>query len=155
MKSTLPRRVSNELATWFRRDPFAPLREEMNDLLSRFAGDGNGGWFSDVQIPSMDLAESDKQIEIKMDVPGLKSEEIQVELQGNTLVVSGEHKEDKETKDKAFHRIERSTGKFYRAVTLPCAVQQGTVEAVCRDGVLTVTLPKVEAACAKKIAVKP
>lgn len=154
MKSTLPRRVSSELATWFRRDPLAPLREEMNELINRFAGDGNGGWFSDVQIPSMDLSETDKNIEIKMDVPGLKPDEIQVELQGNTLVVSGEHKEEKETKEKSFHRVERNSGKFYRAVTLPCAVQQGTVDAVCRDGVLTLTLPKVEAACAKKIAVK-
>lgn len=154
MKSTLPRRVSSELATWFRRDPLAPLREEMNELINRFVGDGNGGWFSDVQIPSMDLSETDKNIEIKMDVPGLKPDEIQVELQGNTLVVSGEHKEEKETKEKSFHRVERNSGKFYRAVTLPCAVQQGTVDAVCRDGVLTLTLPKVEAACAKKIAVK-
>jgi len=154
MKSTLPRRVSNELATWFRRDPFAPLREEMNELISRFAGDGNTAWFSDVQVPSMDLSENDKQIEVKMDVPGMKSEELQIELQGNTLVVSGEHKEEKETKAKSFHRIERSSGKIYRAVTLPCAVQQGTVDAVCRDGVLTVTLPKVETACSKKIPVK-
>lgn len=154
MKSTLPRRVSNELATWFRRDPFAPLREEMNELISRFGGDGNGGWFSDVQVPSMDLSENDKQIEVKMDVPGLKSEELQIELQGNTLIVSGEHKEEKETKEKSFHRVERSIGKVYRAVTLPCPVEQGTVDAVCRDGVLTVTLPKVEAACAKKIPVK-
>lgn len=154
MKSTLPSRVSNELATWFRRDPFAPLREEMNELINRFAGEGNGGWLSDVRVPSMDLTETAKEIEVKMDVPGFKSEELQIELQGNMLVVSGEHKDKKEITEKAIHRVERSSGKIYRAVTLPCPVQQGTVDAVCRDGVLTVTLPKVESACAKKIAVK-
>jgi HSP20 family protein len=70
------------------------------------------------------------------------------------LVITGERKEEKEEKGKTFHRIERRSGSIRRSVTLPCAVKEGEINAQCKDGVLTVTLPKAEKACTRKIPVK-
>ena len=154
MKTTLPARVSNRLSALFHPDPFASFRGEMNDLIGRFAGELNGGGLADVEIPSMDVAETDTQIEIKMDVPGMKPEEVNVEVQGNTLVVTGEHKEEKEEKGKTYHRIERRSGSIQRSITLPCDVQEGQIAAECKNGILTVTLPKAEQSRTRKIPVK-
>jgi HSP20 family protein len=151
MKTTLPSRVSNRLSTWFRPDPFGTFRDEVNDLFNRFSGEFDGEL---AELPSMDLAETDSQIEVKMDVPGYKPEEINVEVQGDTLVVTGEHKEEKEEKGKTFHRIERRSGSIKRSVTLPCAVEVGKINAECKDGVLAVTLPKAEKTNSRKIPVK-
>ena len=125
----------------------------MNDPIGRFAGEFDGT-LADVEIPSMDVAETDNQIEVKMDVPGMKPEEVTVEVQGNTLVVSGEHKEEKEEKGKTFHRIERKTGSIQRSITLPCKVQEDKIVAECKNGVLSVTIPKAEQAKTRKIPVK-
>lgn len=152
MKTSLPARVSNRLSNLFHRDPFASFREDMNDLIGRFAGEFDNGLT--VEIPSMDLAETDNQIEIKMDVPGLKPEEVNVEVQGNALVVTGQHKEEKEEKGKTYHRIERRTGSIQRSITLPCDVNEGQIVAECKNGVLTVTIPKAEQAKTRKIPVK-
>jgi HSP20 family protein len=152
MKTSLPARVSNGLSNFFHRDPFASFREDMNDLIGRFAGEFDNG--VTIEVPSMDLAETDSQIEIKMNVPGLKPEEVNVEVQGNTLVVTGEHKEEKEEKGKTYHRIERRSGSIQRSITLPCEVKEGQVAAECKNGVLTVVLPKAEQARTRKIPVK-
>jgi HSP20 family protein len=152
MKTSLPSRVSNRLSNFLHRDPFSSFREDMNDLIGRFAGEFDNGLT--LEVPSMDLAETDSQIEIKMDVPGLKPEEVNVEVQGNTLVVTGAHQEEKEEKGKTYHRVERRRGSLQRSVTLPCEVQEGQIVAECKNGVLTVTLPKAEQARTRKIPVK-
>jgi HSP20 family protein len=126
----------------------------MDDVLARFSTGPNAGWLSEVQLPSTDVAETDKSIEVKMDVPGFKPEEINVEVQGNLLLISGEHKEEKEEKGKTFHRLERRAGSIRRTITLPTPVEQERVAAQCRDGVLTISLPKTEESRTKKIAVK-
>lgn len=154
MSSTLPSRASNRLSTWFNRDPFASFRDEVNDLIGRLAVEFDTGDAMEARMPSMDLSETDKQIEVKMDVPGMKADEINVEVQGNTLVISGEHREEKEEKGKTFHRMERRCGSIRRMVTLPCAVDEGNISAECNNGVLTVTLPKAETAQKRKIPVK-
>ena len=154
MKTTLPARVSNRLSSWIRRDPFGSFRDEVNDLFNRFAGEFDGGELAEFEMPSMDLAETDSRIEVKLDVPGYKPEEVNVEVQGDMLIITGEHKEEKEEKGKTFHRIERRSGSIRRAVTLPCAVKEAEINALCKDGVLTVTMPKAEKAVTKKIPVK-
>ncbi|MBX3444565.1 MAG: Hsp20/alpha crystallin family protein [Planctomyces sp.] len=155
MKTNLPGRVSSGFAGLMNRDPVRALRSEMNELFGRFSDDwGDGGWMTEFRAPSMDLAETDKEIEVKVDVPGLKPEEINVEVQNNVLVISGEHREEKEEQGKTFHRIERRSGSLQRSITLPCAVQENKIVAQCRDGVLTITLPKAEEACRRKIPVK-
>ncbi len=154
MTTSLPTRPSRGLSNWFDREPFSSLREEMNELLSRFSTEGNGGWITAERTPSLDLAETDGEIEIKMEVPGIKPEEIDIEVRGDSLHVSGRHEEETEEKGKTYHRIERRSGSFNRTVPLPCPVNESKVTAQCRDGVLTITLPKTEESKAHKIPVK-
>lgn len=157
MSSALSTRVSQALSPLFGRDPFSSFQREMDELLSKFQSDwnGNGNGLLAANLPSLDLSETDDALQVRMDVPGMKADEINIEVSGNTLRVSGEHKEEKEEKGKTFHRLERRSGSFNRTVALPVAVKEGQVTAETADGVLTIKLPKVEAAKTQKVAVKP
>lgn len=154
MTTLLPSRLSRGLSGLLSRDPFLDLRSEMDEMMSRYVQDWNGGTLSEMTFPSTDISETDDTVEVKMDIPGLKAEEIDIEVRGNTLQVSGEHKEEKEEKGKTFHRVERRQGRVYRSITLPADVDEAKVSAECHEGVLTVTLPKAEKAKSHKIAVK-
>jgi HSP20 family protein len=154
MSTTLtPRkpRVTNEPP---RRDALSVIREEMDDLLSRVWGGREDGWFAGVFSPSLDVAEADNAYQLRMDIPGMQASDINVEVHGNLVTISGERKEEKEETDKTFHRVERRTGKFSRTLTLPSNVNEGEVAADYAQGVLTVMLPKREEAETKKINVK-
>lgn len=154
MTTTLPKRVSRGLQSWLRQNPLENLRAEMDQLINQFSADWNGDIMTEMGFPSMDLSETDKTLEVKMDVPGFKPDEIKVEVRDNTLFVSGEHREEKEEKGKRFHRVERRSGSIERSIALPAPVDKEKVAAVCRDGVLTVTLPKTADASTRKIEVK-
>ena len=124
-------------------------------MLSRFSERWNGGdGLPEMWNPSLDLSETDKEILITMDAPGMKPEEIEIEVSGGTARIHGEHKEEKEEKGRTFHRMERPTGSFARIVELPCDVKEDMVAAEYKDGVLRVTLPKSEAAKPHKVTVK-
>ena len=153
MAGTLVERARRSVTPWSRREPFQSLREEMQDLAGRFWGEEGDGWLLG-GAPSIDLSETDNSVEVKMDLPGIKANEIDIQVNGNLLTVSGERKEEKEEKGKTFHRVERRLGSFSRSVTLPCAVLEKEAAAECREGVLTITLPKAEEAKTHKIQVK-
>lgn len=104
--------------------------------------------------PSVDMSETDKAIEVRLDLPGMNAQDIEVRVNQNVLTVSGERKEEKDEKGKTFYRMERFAGRFSRAITLPSTVAEDEVVADYKEGVLTVTLPKVEAVKARKITVK-
>jgi len=152
-ETTTPARVSRGLRPFFNRDPLSALRQEMEDLFSRFTSEGAEGWFAGAMAPSLDLSETNESLQVKIDVPGLKPEDIEIEVRNNTLRVSGERKEEKEEKGKSFHRVERRTGRFSRTVNLPCAVQENKVQAEYHDGVLSILMPKSEEARAHRIKV--
>jgi len=154
MAKQLPPKTSRGLSPWFSREPFRTLQEEMDDLISRFSADWNGEPFAGMTAPSVDLSETDEALQIRMDLPGVKPEEIDVEVTGNTIRISGERKEEQEEQGKTFHRVERRSGSFARALTLPGAVEEDKVEAEYEDGVLNITLPKTEQARTRKIDVK-
>jgi HSP20 family protein len=104
--------------------------------------------------PAADVSETDKTIEVKMDLPGINANDIDVQVNGNLLTVSGERKEEKEEKGKTYHRIERRNGRFSRSTTLPAAVKEDKVDAQYHDGVLTITMDKAEEAKSRRIKVK-
>ena len=137
-------------------DPFSVLRQDVNDLFSNFWGtNGNGiPAFKMALAPALDVSEKDNCFEIHMDIPGVESKDVDVQVLGNTVTISGSRKEEKEEKGKTFHRIERSSGSFSRTVTLPCEVNEKEVAAEYTSGVLSVILPKSESAKPKKVAVK-
>jgi HSP20 family protein len=126
----------------------------MEDLMSRFWGDEEDGWQFARLTPAIDVTESESALEARVDLPGVNPDEIDIQLSGNLLTVSGERREEKEEKGRTYHRIERRSGSFSRCVSLPCAVQEDEVAADCRDGVLTITLPKTDEAKSHKIEVK-
>lgn len=154
MSVNVPARTTraSQLPSFF--TPFRSLREEMDDLINRFSRDWDGNLLSTFRPPT-DIAETAESLEIRVDAPGMKPEDISIEVTGNVLKISGERKEDKEEKGKTFHRVERRTGQFYETMTLPCAVKEDKVQAEFHDGVLTITLPKIEEAKTHKVKVKP
>jgi HSP20 family protein len=137
-----------------RTEPRTGFFEEIEDAMSRMWDQGAGGWTFGASVPSLDVSETEKAVEVKLDVPGVTAKEIDIKLNGNLLTVSGERKEEEEKKGKTFHRIERRYGSFSRSITLPCKVQEDEVAAEYHDGVLSITLPKSEEAKSKKITVK-
>lgn len=153
MSTALSTRVSQALSPLFGRDPIASLQQEMDELLSRFKSDWNGNGLPAVISPSVDLSETDDSLQLRLDVPGMKADEIDIQVSGNTIRISGEHKEEKEEKGRTFHRVERRSGSFSRALTLPAAVKEDKVSAECKDGVLTIILPKTEVAKTQKVKV--
>jgi len=136
------------------RSPFALLRQEMDELISRFWDGEKENWFTVPYAPSVDLTESTNAFEIRMDIPGLDAKDIDVQIHGSTVTLSGQRKEEKEEKGKTYHRVERRTGSFSRTLMLPCEVNEDEVAAEYNQGVLSVKLPKCEEAKSKKVAVK-
>ncbi len=108
------------------------------------------GW-----TPAFDLYEEKDKFIIKAEVPGMKRENIDVSVHGNTLTISGERKEEEEHKESDVHRSERYFGRFQRNITLPSAIDAGKISASYHDGILNITLPKTEEAKGKRIEIKP
>jgi HSP20 family protein len=103
--------------------------------------------------PALDVHEDKDGYTIRVELPGMKREEIEVSIQDDALIISGERKAETVSEGTEVHRQERYHGKFSRALTLPTAVAGDKVKAAYKDGVLTVTLPKAEEAKPKQIAV--
>jgi len=154
MAGILTKREPRSIRPLFRRGPLYGLQEEMQDLFSQVLGEGGETWLSGHIVPSLDLSETDQAVDVRMDVPGMKPDDIDIQVNGNLLTVSGENKEEKEEKGRSFHRIERRCGSFSRSVTLPCAVKEDKIDAKYLDGVLTISMPKSEEAKSRKIKVK-
>lgn len=119
--------------------------------------DREGEWTESLTVaPRLDMSETDTAVEVQTDLPGIKPEEVTVELQDNCLVITAEHREEAEQKPengRKFHRIERRQGRFSRSVWLPCPVDEAGIEAKLSDGVLTVTMPKSKQAQRRRIAI--
>ncbi len=123
------------------------FKKEVDDLFSKFFG--SEGWlptsyFSRGFNPALDISETDEDIIVKVELPGVDPKGIEVNLAGTTLTVKGEKKEEREENTESVHRIERSYGSFLRSITLPCEVNEEKTEATFKDGVLNLKLPKNE-----------
>ncbi len=133
------------------RNSLARFEREMENLMGGMVG-RSGDW--EGLEPRMNLAETEKEFEVTAELPGLKPEEVKVEVKNRELWISGERKEEKEEKGKTWHRMERRYGEFRRVMPLPAAVDEAKVEAKVENGVLKVVLPKTEAAKPRHIEVK-
>ena len=105
-------------------------------------------------IPPVDVYEDEQQLVLKLEVPGIKQEDLDVQVENQTLTVKGERKFEKSEKEENFHRIERRYGSFTRTFTLPQTVDAGSVKANYEQGVLTIALAKKEAAKPKQVQVE-
>jgi len=156
LKSLIP--VGRDRGTAASTSPFMSLQREIDRLFDdfsrgfpTFASFGNGK--SDL-LPSMDVTETDKQIEITAELPGLEEKDVQINVADNLLTIRGEKKAEKEEKDKNYRLVERSYGSFERTLELPDGVNLDAIQASIAKGVLKVTVPKPAPAQVKKIDVK-
>jgi HSP20 family protein len=104
--------------------------------------------------PRVDIAETEKEFSIKAEIPAVKKEDVKVTIDNGVLTIKGERKQEKEEKDKKFHRVERLYGSFTRSFTLPDNVDESKIEASFKDGVLNLSLAKTEETKPKAIDVK-
>ena len=135
-----------------RWEPFAELGE-LRAQLDRMFGE-----LGDVRQrawrPAVDVVRDDGNLVIRADVPGIKPEEVKVEVEDDILTVSGQHEERKEEKDKDYLRRERRYGSFSRSMALPAGVDPKRIKATTHDGVVEVTIPLPKEPEKKKIEVK-
>ena len=128
------------------------LRDEMDRMFEGLWGDTtnrDGGMF----MPPVDMVENDDNFVVSVELPGLKKDEIKMTMQNNALTISGSKKHEFESKEDTVHRVERSYGSFCRSINLPSTVDPSAIKASYESGVLKVTLPKVEEAKPKEIAI--
>lgn len=148
MRSLIPWRRRHEVA-------LQALWPEMESLFHRFfsepeEGPGEGrSW-----APRVDVEETDKELIIKADLPGVEPKDVDVSVSDGTLVLRGEKKETHETKKKDYRCVERYVGKFYREIPLPEGVDRDKIAASSAKGVVTVTIPKKPEVQPRKISVK-
>lgn len=135
----------NILTRWDPSRSLTTFQDQMNELMQEFFGPGNGQKVAEFN-PLVDVTETADSIIVKAEVPGMDAKDIELKIEGDTLAMRGEKKFEKEEKGKSFHRVERTYGAFHRTFRLPTEVKVDAVKAVCKNGVLEVTLPKVEAA---------
>lgn len=136
-----------------RFDPFSDIRElekRFFPSVSSFFRDDEMSGFK----PAVNTREGEYAYHVEVDLPGVKKEDIKVDITGNTLTISGERKTKEEVKEKEYYKCESSYGKFQRSFTLPDNIDQENLTASCEDGVLEVVIPKAKAAERKKIEVK-
>lgn len=134
--------------TPFKRAGAPDLFREMEQMAKHFWHDFP---FRDIRTgvelewaPRIDIVETDKTVEVKAELPGMEKKDIDITLDRDLLTITGEKKIEKEDKDRHYHRIERHYGTFYRTVRLPTEVDAEKINAAFKDGVLTITLPRVE-----------
>jgi HSP20 family protein len=145
-------RGAGQLARW---DPFA-LLDELQDELARVWGrplampsmmtrsmrTGGDGSMAETWAPRMDIYEQDGQLIVKAELPGVKKDDIRVEMEDGDLVISGERQEEREINEGDYYRIERSVGRFFRRIPIPFEANPDQIQARVEDGVLEVRIPR-------------
>jgi len=140
------------MASLVRWDPFRALRRRddvFEDLFREVFGPGE----QELMEPAAEVAESDSEVTVKMAIPGVEKEQIQISVDDRTLTVRGEVKKETEEKKKNFYRQEIRYGSFQRALSLPCEVDGAKAKADLKNGMLKIVMPKSQQPKAQKISV--
>ncbi len=130
------------------------LQREVDSIFDQFFGRGSDDDTSTVWAPRTDLSETDDAFRIRLDVPGMTKDDIAINLQNNTLTVSGERSSERQEDGEEYVRVERAFGNFHRTFTLPDAVDPDRVEATYDEGVLTINVPKTEKSTRRQIEIQ-
>lgn len=118
------------------------LNEEMEQMLRGInGGAGSAGW-----APTVDIDRTNGSLKITAELPGVKKEDVKVELSDEAIVIQGERKQERKEDKEGYHRWERSYGQFYRAIPIPEGAKVDEIQAELKDGVLQVTVPVPESA---------
>ncbi len=145
------------LPTMERRDPFAEMERmarQMDLLTKTIFGRPEMQFFPSKVFPAINITEDKEKYYVRAELPGIKADELQVEVTGKNLSISGERKIQSEGENAKYHRKEREEGRFSRVISLPGEVDADSVDAKLINGVLTIAIAKSVAARAKQITVK-
>ncbi len=153
-QSNAPKRVGD----------FAPahqFRSEMDRFFDRFLRHPWGSffeertepWLSGAWTPALDLSETDQEVQVRMELPGVESDKLDLTVNGTSLTIRGEKSEDAEESGRSFHRVERRFGSFERTVELPQSVDENSITADHRNGILTIRAKKAATAQRKRIPI--
>jgi len=122
------------------------LQKEMNRLFDRLVPTdaGNGEKMGLSFIPAAEITETPEAVQIKLEIPGMKAKDLNLEVTADSLTINGERKSEIKTEEEGFTRTEFRYGKFHRVIPLPVRVDNNNVTAEYKDGILNLTLPKAE-----------
>lgn len=142
-----------EITIW---RPFQELKKEMDRLFQEFFGKSYfpERWEVVEWAPAVDVSETNDEVIVKADIPGVNAEDIEINIVDNVLTIKGEKKREKEEKKENFYRVERYYGTFMRSIQLPSEIDIEKVKAQYKDGVLKIVLPKKPESKAKVIKVE-
>ncbi|MBK9602886.1 MAG: Hsp20/alpha crystallin family protein [Anaerolineales bacterium] len=144
----------SNLIRWEPAREMMTLREAMDrlfdDAFTRPLSMAGNGW----AVPAVDMYQTDNEVVVKAALPGMKAEDVQLNVTGEVLTIKGEIKQKEEVKEKAYHLREQRWGMFERSVILPTEVVADKAKADFENGILTITLPKAEEAKPKTISIK-
>ncbi len=143
------------LIRWEPTRELQSVHQEMNRLFGSFFDSPSSGSIGGSRrwVPAVDLSEDEHSIVLRADLPGLKSEDVAVEIDNGVLTLSGERKSEHDESKQGYRRLERSFGRFSRALRLPEGIDADSVEASFEDGVLEVTIPKPEQPKPRRVAI--
>jgi HSP20 family protein len=145
----------NAVTRWNPIRDFASVHDEMNRVLGDVFGPSwNEAGNPIVWQPPIDIQESEDRYTVHLELPGMKLEDIKIKLEDNRLIIRGEKTRTEEQENATYHRVERVYGTFERSFSLSHAVKSDKIEAIYRDGVLEVMVPKAEEAKAREIPIK-
>lgn len=161
LKNMMPwaKKMDKEIAT--SDFPFFSLQKDINRLFENFWSDSflpassENLWKNSFE-PKINVVENEKEIRVEAELPGLEEKDVEVTLQDNSLIIKGEKKDTKENKSDNYHVYESSYGSFYRSIPLPSGIDTNKIDAVYKNGVMKITVPKTEEAAKKqkKIEIK-
>jgi HSP20 family protein len=144
----------SSLIRWEPAREMMSLREAMDrlfdDAFTRPLSMSGNAW----SVPAVDMYQTDNEVVVKAALPGIKSDEVQINVTGEVLTLKGEMKQESETKEKTYHLREQRWGAFERSIILPTDVVADKAKADFENGVLTITLPKAEEVKPKTITIK-
>jgi HSP20 family protein len=152
IKKNFQRRIqmATELTEWRPFSDFAELRHRLDQAFRDFGDGTHHGW-----TPSVDVVKQEDKLLVRANLPGIKSDEVKIEVEGDVLRISGEHTDEREEKKGDYMRRERRFGSFSRSMALPAGVKAEDIEASTEDGVLEVVVPLPRSAEKKAVEIKP
>jgi HSP20 family protein len=134
------------------------VREDLENLFDRFIGRGLSGAparvFDTMWVPSLDFSEDEKNYIVRLEAPGIPKDDLEVNLEGQLLTISGRRHFEKEEQNEEYFWREREQGRFVRTVRLPSSVNAAKVEATYDNGVMTIRLPKADGGAKNRITIK-
>ena len=145
------------LVKWNPEKELLDIEREFKKMFNRFGigtTEAESEYENAVWSPLTDISEDKDNYVLTLDLPGVKKSDVKISFVDGVLSISGERKQEKETKESKYHRVERAFGRYYRSFTLPAKIKADDITAEFTDGQLTITVPKAEEAKPKEIDIK-